>query len=205
MGKTIRVRVPNNFTVSQATRDAMPVMDPSHTHEMLAADLDGNPYLTAADIPVTDEMIAAARNLGEDGWTKNIIDRYRAMHALAPVPLVSEAEDQRFADRQEILNLRGAVAWRDDRIAELVKATDECVSLGVRQLDEIAMLRQALAAKDARIAELKSVLASTPVAFEDPDAKPPPPPGFLRAIRQGNKATVGLVTGRGDMPGLGDG
>lgn len=57
-----------------------------------------------------------------------------------------------------------------------------------------------LADKDARIAELKSILACTPVAFEDPDAKPAPVPGFLRAIRRGNKATVGLVTGRGDMP-----
>lgn len=37
--------------------------------------------------------------------------------------------------------------------------------------NEIALLRQALAMKDARISELKSVLASTPVAFEDPDAK----------------------------------
>lgn len=39
---------------------------------------------------------------------------------------------------------------------------------------EIALLRQALAMKDARIGELKSVLASTPVAFEDPDARPEP-------------------------------
>lgn len=39
---------------------------------------------------------------------------------------------------------------------------------------EIALLHQALAMKDARIGELKSVLASTPVAFEDPDAKPEP-------------------------------
>lgn len=66
--------------------------------------------------------------------------------------------------------------------------------------DEIALLRQALAAKDARIGELKSVLACTPVAFEDPDAKPVPVPGFLAAIRRGNKAVIGMVTGRGDMP-----
>lgn len=65
---------------------------------------------------------------------------------------------------------------------------------------EIALLRQALAAKDARIGELKSVLACTPVAFEDPDAKPVPAPGFLTAIRRGNKAVIGMVTGRGDMP-----
>ena len=78
-------------------------------------------------------------------------------------------------------------------VAERQAAQSQCDS-------HITMLRQALAAKDARIAELKSVLASTPVAFEDPDAKPAPAPGFLTAIRQGNKAIVGFSTKPGDMP-----
>lgn len=64
---------------------------------------------------------------------------------------------------------------------------------------EVRLLRLALAAKDARIAQLKTRLASTPVAFEDPDAKPSPPPGFLRAIRTGNKAAAGLI-GPNDKP-----
>jgi hypothetical protein len=43
-----------------------------------------------------------------------------------------------------------------------------------RLITEIALFFQSLAMKDARIGELKSILASTPVAFEDPDEKPKP-------------------------------
>lgn len=105
--------------------------------------------------------------------------------------------DERKPITQAVLDsmANGIQAARDALFGENVLLTEMAQRNG-----EIDLLRQALAAKDARIAELKSVLACTPVAFEDPDVKPAPAPGFLQAIRRGNKAVVGMVTGRGDMP-----
>lgn len=158
-----------------------------------------DPVTVGPRVEVTKKMIDAARLVTDEMGATDYISRfilepiYRAMHAAAPVPLVSEAEDR-------IATLEGSrERWRNE-VARLGRqACGLYATIDLRDA-QIAMLHQALAAKDARIAELKSVLASTPVAFEDPDAKPVPVPGFLRAIREGNKAVVGLTTGRGDMP-----
>lgn len=123
----------------------------------------------------------------DDGTNEAI---YRAMHAAAPVVFGEPTYDGGPSHLAALARERDQANERCTRQASVLGDT----------ANEIALLRLALAAKDTRIAELKSILACTPVAFEDPDAKPAPVPGFLRAIRRGNKATVGLVTGRGDMP-----
>lgn len=133
----------------------------------------------AAEIPVTDEMRRAgsvASGFAPDHVHAGpmAVAIYRAMDAHRPVPLVSEAEDriaalmkERDADKRLIECDTAAIvaqAGENIRLRALLATKDA----------EIALLRQALAMKDARIGELKSVLASTPVAFEDPDAKPEP-------------------------------
>lgn len=107
---------------------------------------------------------------------------------------ITQADLDNMVNGIQALSLKYEAA-RDALIGESVLLTEMAQRNG-----EIVLLRQALAAKDARIAELKSVLACTPVAFDDPNGNPAPEPGFLRAIRVGNKQTVGMVTGRGDMP-----
>lgn len=123
----------------------------------------------------------------DDGTNEAI---YRAMHAAAPVELVSAAEDLKLA-YSEIAYLNRCIARLPSpkSVAEMVNEKDA----------EITLLHQALAMKDARIAQLKTRLASTPVAFEDLDAKPEPVPGFWNAIRTGNKQATGLMVGPGDM------
>lgn len=100
---------------------------------------------------------------------------------------------------QDMIDLRKE---RDRLTYELGVAGDRLRYLEayVKNMPNAESVAEMLAAKDERIAELNSQLASTPVAFEDPDAKPRPVPGFLRAIRTGNKAAGGLIGGPGDKP-----
>lgn len=200
--------------------------------------------LPTHEVQVTDEMVGRG-----DAWLSNeggglrwppiaIADFYRAMHAVAPVPLVSPAED---AMRRALLHILGDmptpaedpwercrgisaaalgyqkpepmkrevaglvptyydVGWGERRpvtqaivdnmktaIGKLADERDALQSQNAtlngtieRQAYCVGNLANAIAAKDARIAELKSIMASTPVAFEDPDAKPAVVPNPFR-------------------------
>lgn len=143
----------------------------------------------AAEIPVTDEMRRAgsvASGFAPDHVQAGpmAVAIYRAMAALAPVELVSEGEQQAVRQRERARQENQALgklyceATERNVYLEAVVANMPTADSVKEMLDgkdaEIALLRQALAMKDARIGELKSVLASTPVAFEDPDAKPEP-------------------------------
>lgn len=116
------------------------------------------PVSFAPDIQVTDEMrIAGAVAANEvclslfmAKWNSSdavqiACAAYRAMHAVAPVPLVTEAEDK--------------IAALTDRLDRANKLTTDMLEL--------------LEVKDARIAALDSELARRPAAFVDPD--PPKP------------------------------
>lgn len=151
----------------------------------------------AAEIPVTDEMKVAggeARELHGLGVFSSAITEneviYRAMRSLEPVSPVSyQAEHAAHLETAQALRwtqqdrekARGENQALGKLYCETTERNGELNTMIERQAHalgdaatEIALLRQALAMKDARIGELKSVLASTPVAFEDPDAKPEP-------------------------------
>ena len=121
------------------------------------------PYLVA-DILVTPDMIVAGR-AAHGGTSEEWLPRvYRAMHALAPVELVSEGERQAVRERDEAR----------DHVQLLQEAVE----------NQSVMLRTALAkiaAKGARIAELKTILAEKAKAETASDMKPPPPPKDLPA------------------------
>lgn len=180
----LRMRLPNNFTVSQATKDAFGEalsvpLDTLYGKSVPAADQPGyagtdlarkTPWmaLPATEIPVTDEMHAVG--LAEYELCQDVTTIYRAMRPLEPTTTImvvtEDVQGQRNAAWERIAYLEAVVANMPtaDSVKEMLDSKDA----------EIALLRQALAMKDARIGELKSVLASTPVAFEDPDAKPEP-------------------------------
>lgn len=210
---SLRIRMPASFMVTRGDkvehRDSG--IDIGPTMRLLGDNLPASSPETNRPWPppslqsmVNDEMRQAARDAAilsgylpyDDGTNEAI---YRAMRPLERAgamtvrdhKMLEQTRGERDEARFDAQHLRSGYAESLERERALS--------------DEIGMLHQALAAKDARIAELKSVLACTPVAFEDPDAKPPAPPGFLRAIRAGNKQAVGMVTGRGDMPRSSDG
>jgi len=121
----------------------------------------------APEIPVTPEMVAAARDLPGplSCWPADMfVTAYRAMRALDPRAIVPTYYDIGWDERRPVTQ-------------EIVDNMDTAIQ---KLAAERTLLRQALAAKDARIAELKSVLACTPVAFEDPDAKPVVKPNPFR-------------------------
>lgn len=93
--------------------------------------------------------------------------------APGPVTMLSAVEDREKA-REENQALGKLYCETTERNIELNGMIERQARALGNAATEIALLRQALAMKDARIGEFKSVLASTPVAFEDPDAKPEP-------------------------------
>lgn len=120
-------------------------------------------YTPPDEIPVTDEMTKEADREGFCMSNESYAAIYRAMRPLDRSSITMACANilgQRIAYLEAVVaNMPTA-----DSVKEMLDGKDA----------EIALLRQALAMKDARIGELKSVLASTPVAFEDPDAKPEP-------------------------------
>ena len=188
VSRTLHIRVPNHFTVSHATKDAM---DPGHTHGMAGAvgptgasdpNMIGSVYCATmletpikwdegsvaerSDlIPVTEEMVAAgSKAVLACGVTDDaMVTAYRAMAALAPVAPTWGEIVTLGVERDALAASCAAVTLKNEEMAT-----------------EITLLRQALAAKDARIAQLKSILATTPVAFEDPDEKPVVKPNPFR-------------------------
>lgn len=243
----VRVRVPveaeTPHSITIATQTAV---DPN---EMLAAwqkaaELDGNPCPpVAAEIQVTPEMVAAGMKAFQFASPSNsLVGVYRAMHALAPVELVSAGELAAWRERDHwakectravgiaeerghaLLHILGDtpmpyedhyercrrtaanalgyqdpdpmelaarevptyydIGWDERRLVTqgivdnmeraILKLSEERDEIRKAKDIEIGMLRQALAMKDARIAQLDTRLASTPVAFEDPDATPEP-------------------------------
>lgn len=87
---------------------------------------------------------------------------YRAMHALAPVELVSEGERQAVKERDEA-NVRNA---------KLSEANIELMKIVERQAIALGDMCNVVASKEARITELKEELVSRPAAFVDPGPEP---------------------------------
>ena len=91
------------------------------------------------------------------------------MVALAPKApwVVEEGQIEGHEEREDFHTLQ----IERDALAQSCAAVTQAYE---SQAEEIRLLHLALAAKDARIGQLKSILASTPVAFEDPDEIPKP-------------------------------
>ncbi len=111
--------------------------------------------VVSAEIPVTEEMIAAGRAILQPAiylqdFPTLLGAIYRVMHAVAPVPLVSEAEDALHHAKAEALRLRterdqARFALVDMRLAAEVGngLIDQNCALGAtkeRLRDEIAVL-----------------------------------------------------------------
>ena len=116
---------------------------------------------------VTPEMVAAGKReaYGYPGGMIDVTGIYRAMAALAPVPLVSDGEAQAVRERDEAREeLEGAYE-------RLLRAPEGGISVAyhVAQIDALSdtidNLRAIIEARDARIAELDTLLAqkSAPV------------------------------------------
>lgn len=122
---------------------------------------------------VTPEMLAAGRKVwGYEVPAIPFAAIYRAMHAAAPVPLVSEAEDRAAALTKERDQVNADIEVYKEANRYLQACVDNLPNVATvkEMLDgrdgEITMLRRALVAKDDRIAELDSELAKRPAAIE---------------------------------------
>lgn len=166
LGRLVRAR--DDFSITAASDERLwpkQILDFEHREAVwkgaLSVPLDtlyGNPDAgrpwppPAAEIKVTAEMRSAGAALydaAREDFERSYLDAIY-LHAVAPVPLVTEAEDRIATLTEERDNARAA--------------RNHALELAIAECDKYNMACRQLAAKDARIAALDSELAKRPAA-----------------------------------------
>lgn len=188
---------PATFSLDDDEKPAFRMIDPTTGHTMAVYAIgrtEGFPATHTVMINAIPLMIQrAAASTGEtseelsvrdEAFSRASVDRSTISSLRAQVAeLTAENDEHRDGKIPEAwrLDARRIERERDEAREERDSVVRLCAAAGL--LDE-ERLRE--------IAALRVELAKRPPAFVDPDAKPEEP-GFLRVLREGNKAPGGLI------------